>query len=624
MRFIGNKELIVPEIVALLEERGLVGKGLTFFDAFCGTGAVSDAIKGGFHIIANDLLEWCGVYTRGRLAGPNCTFVELGFDPFAYFEGNQQTSDGFFSRTYSPSGSSRMYFTARNAGRIDFIRQTIETWHSEGRVDDDEYAFLIASLIECLSSVANTAGVYGAFLKKWDPRALKDLRLRPVAFNQVTSLGYKIKNYRIEEIAADVECDILYLDPPYTQNQYGTQYHILETLVKNDAPKVSPITGSRPTAPMRSDWSRDVKKHILFEEVVAVTKAKHILFSYSADGFMSKSFIEAVFKRYGKPETFVCKYLPYRKYTNFKSREKGVHEEYIFYVEKKDKKDVTYASPLNYIGSKTKMLPFLKAHFPKKIETFVDAFGGAFNVGINSGAKKVVYNDYNHLVKQLIESFSARDTYDYVQYVRKVVSKFELEKEDSKKYEAARAFYNKIPIEKRDPRLLYAIILYGFNQQVRFNSDYDFNNPVGQRWFNEKILEKLISFSSALKAADVTFKSVDFEDLLEVVDENTFVYLDPPYRLTTGSYNDGKRGFKGWDLGSERRLLSFMERLDAMSVKFMMSYVLQHRGKFNSEMADWLSSNHFTVIECEQVQGIGRKEVVILNYDPKDCAALQR
>lgn len=625
VRFIGNKELIVSQIRALLSEQGLLGRRLTFLDAFCGTGAVADAVKNEFHVVANDLLEWCGVYTRGRLAAPRCNFDKLDSCPFEYFSNNKSTSEGFFSKTYSPHGSKRMYFTAENAGRIDFIRKTIEDWRDDGLVDENEYAFLMASLIESVSAVSNTAGVYGAFLKKWDPRALKEIKFAPVPFNPSDNVGFEIKNARIEDVIAEIDCDVLYLDPPYTQNQYGTQYHILETLIKNDNPPVSQITGSRPTAPMRSDWSRDIRKHILFDKIVALTKAKYIVFSYSADGFMSKSFIEAVLKRYGKPETFLCKMLPYRKYTNTKSREKGNHEEYLFFIEKKALGAETYASPLNYIGSKTNMLPFLKENFPKKIEKFIDVFGGAFNVGINSGATQIVYNDYNHLVKELIESFRERDTFEYVQFVRKQVQKFGLQKQDSESYEAARSYYNSLPLEKRDPRLLYAVIMYGFNQQVRFNSDFDFNNPVGQRWFNEKILAKLISFSRILKAKNVVFKSADFEEMCDEADSSSFVYLDPPYRLTTGSYNDGKRGFKGWDLVAEQRLFQALERLDRRSVKFMFSYVLQHRGKINVEMERWLSSNRFKIVECPQTQGVGRKEVVILNYDPDDShSPLQR
>nr|WP_306423785.1 Dam family site-specific DNA-(adenine-N6)-methyltransferase [Brucella intermedia] len=618
VRFIGNKELIVPEILVLLDKQGLLGKQLTFLDAFCGTGAVSDAVKDYFKVIANDLLEWCGVYTHGRLVGSKCTFSKLGFNPFIYFKQNQQTIDGFFTKTYSPSGSTRMYFTARNAGRIDFIRQTIETWRTDRLITKDEYAFLLASLLQSLSSIANTAGVYGAFLKKWDPRALKELDFAPIEFNNTANQGFEIKNRRIEEIIAETDCDILYLDPPYTQNQYGTQYHILETLVKNDEPAVSAITGSRPTRPMRSDWSRDMKTHILLDRVIASTKAKYILVSYSADGFMSKSFIETVLKRYGKNETFICQTLPYRKYTNTKSRENGKHEEYLFFIQKKEKSLVTYTSPLNYIGSKTNMLPFIKKYIPTNIQTFIDAFGGAFNVGINSSAKKIIYNDYNHLVADLIESFNHFDTYDYIKFVKKQIKRFGLEKENSKSYEVARAYYNSLPEQKRDPRLLYTIILYGFNQQIRFNSDMDFNNPVGQRWFNEKILEKLISYSRFLKENDVTFRSLDFEQICQEADTDSFVYLDPPYRLTTGAYNDGKRGFKGWDLESEQRLMRVLNELDTRSIKFMLSYVLEHRGKYNIEMKKWISTNHFRVVECAQIQGIGRKEVVIFNYDPSN------
>ncbi|WP_332912109.1 DNA adenine methylase [Algoriphagus boritolerans] len=130
-------------------------------------------------------------------------------------------------------------------------------------------------------------------------------------------------NTKIEDIISDIECDILYLDPPYTQNQYGTQYHLLETLILNDNPNISEITGSRPTTPMKSDWSKDIKTHILFDKILAKTKAQHIVFSYSKDGFMSKSFIEASMKRYGKSETFICKKPKLqKKYTNSKSKEK--------------------------------------------------------------------------------------------------------------------------------------------------------------------------------------------------------------------------------------------------------------------------------------------------------------
>ena len=82
MRFIGNKELIIPEILDLLKKKKLLNKNLTFFDAFCGTGAVSDALKDSFNLIVNDLLNWAGIYTMGRICASDCKFKKLGFDPF--------------------------------------------------------------------------------------------------------------------------------------------------------------------------------------------------------------------------------------------------------------------------------------------------------------------------------------------------------------------------------------------------------------------------------------------------------------------------------------------------------------------------------------------------------------
>lgn len=614
MRFIGNKELIANDIRQLLEEKGLLDRGLTFFDACCGSGAVSDALKDSFDIRINDILEWCVLYTRGRLVAASCTFSRLGFDPFAFLADKTRCREGFFFEHYSPGGSARMYFTARNASRIDYIRQTIGEWQAVGSIDEDEYAHLLASLIESLSAVSNTAGVYGAFLKHWDPRALRDLEFLPVVSRDAPCGDLAEHNARIEDIIGEVDCDVLYLDPPYTQNQYGTQYHILETLVKNDRPSLSAITGSRPVTPMKSEWSRDIRKHILFDRVIANTRARYIVFSYSTDGFMSRSYIETVLKRYGKVDTLVCRPISYRKYTNTKSREDGDHIEYLFFVEKREKTLVRYNSPLNYPGSKTRMLSFLKGYMPPRMDKFIDAFGGAFNVGINADAKTIVYNDYNHLVSDLIASFRSEDTFALVRYVQRQIKKFGLEKENSQTYLSARAFYNALPLEKRDPRLLFAVILYGFNQQIRFNTDLDFNNPVGQRWFNEKILEKIVSFSRAVKEREVVFKSVDYSDLIDEADRDTFVYMDPPYRLTTGAYNDGRRGFKGWDVASEQELFAFAERLHARGVRFMLSYVLSHKGRTNQELAHWIEANAFHVVECPTIQGVGRKEVVILNY----------
>ncbi len=615
MRFIGNKELLAPDIKALLDEKGLLNKKLKLFDAFCGIGAVADFLKDSFNLVINDLLKWSVVYTKGRITADNCKFKKLGFDPFEFLNSSNRVEKGFFYKNYSPGGSERIYFSPKNAGRIDYFRKSIEDWKTSHLINEYEYSFLLASLIESISYVSNTAGVYGAFLKHWDPRAKKPIVFQRVESKKSKYLGIECHSEKIEDIIDRVECDVVYLDPPYTQNQYGTQYHLLETLVLNDNPNISPVTGSRPTAPMRSDWSKDYKSHILFDKIVSKTKAKYIIFSYSVDGFLSKSFVEASLKRYGKPDSYVCKKISYNKYKNFKSRGKKEHFEYLFFIEKKTTDEVYYESPLNYIGSKARMIFEIKKYLPCDINTFVDAFGGGFNVGINSDSSRIIYNDLNHFVKDLVESFKINDTHQYLLYLRRVIKKYNLVAKNSNSYSKVRDYYNSLPFEKRDPKLLYAVILYGYNQQIRFNGDHDFNNPVGMRWFNDKVLEKMISFSRVIKEKTVLFESVDYKKLLDKIDFDSFVYMDPPYRLTTGSYNDGKRGFKGWGFEAEKKMFEFADILNEKSIRFMISYVMGHKGKSNDELKKWIENNNYRLINVTQISGIQRKEVLIVNYN---------
>lgn len=614
MRFIGNKELITGEIEKLLIKKNLLNKNYKLFDAFCGSGAVSDYFKNSLNLVVNDMIEWSVVYTKGRITSSSCKFENLNFNPFEYLNSNKDIRKGFFYLNYSNGGSERMYFTDENAGRIDYFRQKIEEWKNGGVISENEYAYLLASLIESISFVSNTAGVYGAFLKHWDSRAKKPIILRPVVASDCAHLETEFHNQKIENIIENVDCDILYLDPPYTQNQYGTQYHILQTLVLDDSPSISSITGSRSTTPMRSDWSKDVKSHILFDSVISKTTAKHIVFSYSSDGFLSKSFIEASLKRYGKPETYCCEKISYNKYTNTKSKKSNDHFEYLFYVEKNDINNVNFESPLNYIGSKAKMIDELKSHFPKKIEKFIDAFGGGFNVGINSNHNRIVYNEYNHFVKGLIESFNEIDTYQYILFVKRIIKKFNLEPENSENYTKIRDYYNSLPVSKRDPKILFTIIMYGFNQQIRFNGQYDFNNPVGMRWFNDKVLEKMVSFSRTIKEKKIQFENLDYKDLTNHINQNSFFYFDPPYRLTTGSYNDGKRGFRGWGIETESSLFDFVDTLNKKGIKFMISYVIEHKEKTNDEIIKWVESKKYKIIEMNKIPGIQRKEIIIINY----------
>lgn len=616
MRYLGSKDSLKEDIIQLLKDKGIYTPGLSFFDAFCGTGAVANSVKDIYNITINDFLLSSVTYSKGRLLASVCKFNKLGFDPFEYLNGNANIVRGFIYNTYSPGGSQRMYFTEHNASRIDYFRNQIEHWKVADLIDESEYFYLLSCLLEAVSKVSNTAGVYGAYLKHWDCRAHLDIQIKPLEGGPLYNSEVVHINKRIEEIIDDIECDILYLDPPYTQNQYGTQYHLLETIVLNDSPTVSKVTGSRPITPLRSEWSKDIYAHILFEKVIATTKAKYIVFSYNNDGFMSKDFIETTMKRFGVESSFECREISYKKYNNVKCSGRDGHYEYIFYIEKKPTNKVVIESPLNYSGSKAKMVDFIKKYLPSDIISFTDLFGGGFNVGINVDCNDVVYNDINPFVTGLIKSFIDIDTYSYLKYVYKLIKDYDLQPSNSVGYIKLRKKYNDTPIHKRDPRMLYTLILFGFQQQIRFNSNYDFNIPCGQRKFNDRLISKFISFARVAKHKGVTINNCDFRVLLSQSNSNSFFYLDPPYRETIASYNDGKRGFEGWTIEHECTMCKHLDELNAKGGKFLLSYIIDVDGFHNENIENWAKREGYIIIPVENTQGRynNRREVVIKNY----------
>ena len=424
----------------------------------------------------------------------------------------------------------------------------------------------------------------------------------------------EVHNRKTEDIIEDINCDILYLDPPYTKNQYSIQYHVLETIARYDSPDVKGVTGGRGKKTISSNWSIPGKAEILLERVIAKTKAKHIILSYSADGIICRDFIESLLKRYCKYGSYDFRKFLYKKYRNHKTKNEEKHYEYLFYIEKKELCDVIYISPLNYIGGKGEIVHILKRYEPKKYNKFVDLFGGGFNVGINASCTNVIYNDYNFKVKQLIEMFKEEDTYEIYKYIIRNIKRYGLTKNGKEAYLTARKAYNLPEPPLRDRKLLYLLILYGFQQQIRFNSLLEFNNPVGESSFNEYIYEKMVSFSRAIKEKQVVFYSDDFEELERVMDANTFVYCDPPYLITLGSYNDGKRGFNGWSEHDERRLLRFLNRIHEKGVSFMLSNVLTHKGKTNNILLDWINDNNYQIFMIPQKSNKSRKEIIVINY----------
>jgi DNA adenine methylase len=620
MRYIGAKTELLSEIADFMKHQGLFNKkNYTFCDAFSGTGTVSDYFKNNFRICANDVQYYSFVLTQAKLNTPDLQFRKLGFDPFEYFNTTEEENEGFVFNEYSYGGSAnRMYFSSENGKRIDFIRKKIEEWCDEKKIDKYEYYYLIASLLESVSKVANIAGVYGSFLKTWDPRAIKRMsfiHVELISRESSNNEEREVRNEPIEKLITEISGDILYLDPPYTKNQYSVQYHLLETIARYDQPAVSGKGGLRNTSETSSAFSRTGEVECIFDYIIAKANFRYIILSYSSDGIMSKKFIETTLKRYGREDTYCLKKIAYKKYRNHQTLSNNEHCEYLFFIEKKEYSKAKYSSPLNYQGGKYDLIDFIKDNLPdEKPEKFIDVFGGGYNVGVNVDAEQNIYNDYNHIVAKLIEDFKNSDTAKLIRYINRTVKRYRLSPGAKNEYLALREKYNSLPLERRESRMLYVLIMYGFNQQIRFNSLYDCNNPVGPAGFNDVMLSKLVSFCRKIQEQNLVITHGDFDSIRPYITDGSFLYCDPPYLITLGSYNDGKRGFNGWSKEDECRLYDFLDEADDKNIRFMMSNVFEHNGKQNKMLKDWVEKNGYNVISFNGKSRKGRKEIIITNY----------
>lgn len=247
-------------------------------------------------------------------------------------------------------------------------------------------------------------------------------------------------------------------------------------------------------------------------------------------------------------------------------------------------------SPLNYIGGKYKLLNQILPLFPNYINNFVDLFAGGLNIGINVHANKYYFNDNLVYLINLYEYFYRTNLPTLVKNILSTINKFELSLTNSVGYNNLRSAYN----QNRDPLLLFLLISFSFNHQIRFNSNHRFNTPFGKNksCFNKSIEQNLVAFINRLKNLNIIFSSNNFDHFdFTTFSPDDFVYCDPPYLITSGSYNDGRRGFTGWGLKEELNLYSLLDTLNKNNIKFALSNVINHKDKVNNYLITWLENN---------------------------------
>ncbi len=237
--------------------------------------------------------------------------------------------NGFIYQNYClGSGSKRNYFSDRNGQRIDTARQQIDYWRTRQNITDNLYYFLLSSLLESADKVANTACVYSAFLKHLKKSAQKPLVIKSTKLiDNVNS--HKVYRKDACEFITETYGDILYLDPPYNNRQYGATYHLLNTIAQYREFNPKGVTGQRPYQKSTFCSKREAINSL--ESLVKKANFKYLFLSYNNEGIIPFEVIKRIMKKYGKYDIVLCKYP---KFTTKKNANKEYVTEYLHILEK--------------------------------------------------------------------------------------------------------------------------------------------------------------------------------------------------------------------------------------------------------------------------------------------------
>ncbi len=333
MNYIGSKYKLSNFIKKTVYS--VVGNDLSdkiFCDIFAGTGIVGRSFKQEVkQVISNDFEYYSFVLNKNYIENHN----KLENQTELIDELNQLPliENGFIYKNYCMgSGSNRQYFSDENGKKIDTIRQKIEKLKNINKINSNQYYFLLASLLESADKVANTASVYGAFLKHLKKTAKKELILQPANF-VINSNEHLVFNKDSNQLIKEISGDILYLDPPYNARQYGSNYHILNTIAKYDEFIPKGKTGL-PTYQKSKYCSKNFVLNE-FEELIKNAKFKYIFLSYNNEGLMSVDDVKKIMSKYGNYNIETTNYQRFKSDKDENRNHKAKKtEEYLHILEK--------------------------------------------------------------------------------------------------------------------------------------------------------------------------------------------------------------------------------------------------------------------------------------------------
>lgn len=335
-RYLGNKTKLADWIVSTISK--VLSPGSSIADPMCGTASVSLALaRAGYNVTASDALTFPVVHARTRLLAKRAPdFVALhGYAGALEWLRTVEPRSGYFSREFGEGGSpangrsSRLYFSARNAALIDGLREEISRLNEDGAISALEHSVLLQHLLLATNRVANISGTYGYFRKTLSKASLRALEFEPLEFED-TPGSHKVLQGSVEELATSLGTDAVYLDPPYTKRQYAGNYHVLETIAREDEPIAAGDGGLRPWMDQASDFCYRRTAGRAFRTTMERLEARHVFISYSEDGQVSADELMSILTKFGHVDVHEQPHGRYRSNDRVKD---GLVLERLYHVE---------------------------------------------------------------------------------------------------------------------------------------------------------------------------------------------------------------------------------------------------------------------------------------------------
>lgn len=294
MSYFGGKSKSIDFIETTIDKFIGSDKLETFGDLFAGLGTVGIRFKEkGYKVISNDIQYYAYVYNKHFIE--NNLEVTLLLDLLKDIDSKKFPSEKLFCSNHYTNDTK--YFTPNNALAIDIARNFLEEKKQKNQISENQYFYNLVCLMEAVNKISNAASMYTSFLKYYQKRACNVLNIKPLPIIKSDKI-HKVYNTDALEVAMNNVFDIVYLDPPFNRRQYGSNYHVLETIALWDFPEVEGITNLRKNC-YSSPWCSSVYVNQVFEELIKKIDSKYIFFSYRSDGLLNIDYMKSIFSKKG-------------------------------------------------------------------------------------------------------------------------------------------------------------------------------------------------------------------------------------------------------------------------------------------------------------------------------------